>query len=55
MLTVKIYDDGLIGFFDADGRLVLGWPETALLPRTGFREMAPDEQCKAFAQFRRIS
>lgn len=55
LLTVKLYDDGLIGIFDPDGRLLLGWPETTFIRDARFRDLAPDEQCKAIAQFRKIS
>ena len=52
--TVKRYDDDVIGIFDADGRMILGWPETTVLGGPDWLERSDEDWCERLSRIRKL-
>jgi hypothetical protein len=51
---VKFYDDDVIGIFDADGRMILGWPETTVFASPDAMQRPDEEWCKRLGRLRKL-
>ena len=52
--TVKRYDDGVIGIFDADGHMILGWPETTVFDGPEWADRPTEDWCERLGRLRRL-
>ena len=50
--TVREHPDGIVGVYDAQGKLLLGWPETVMLSAEQGRGLSDEEWCGALARLR---
>jgi hypothetical protein len=53
--TIRRFPDGIIGVFDATGRMVVGWPETTVFGARPLQEGSDAEWCTVLARLRKIA
>lgn len=48
------YPDGVLGIFDDNGKLVVGWPETTVFGDKALDEGEDAEWCSTFGRIRKV-
>jgi hypothetical protein len=53
-LTLRRFPDGVLGVFDEGGRMIVGWPETAMFGARPLDEGDDAEWCATIGRVRKI-
>jgi len=53
--TIRRYPDGVVGVFDENGRMIVGWPETTAFGSTPLDQRNDAEWCTSLARIRKIN